>query len=198
MSSSPASTDLVIWRSIRRRVSVSFRLDDYFCSEGWCDLFQRHGQVKLDSTSHKKTRNSLLRDLFPAFPPSFNWDVWISSDLWVTETTRGRLTCLYTKQFVRYCWKWFLVNLLIIHLVTHRLSGSERRDEDTYYNRHHLGKEAWSTRGTVTKTLSPTRLPLNPKKNQHTLPVDAKAQNGGVAVLKAVVNTYWNIATNAD
>lgn len=135
---------------------------------------------------------------FSAFPPSFNWDVWISSDLWVTETTRGRLTRLYTKQFVRYCWKWFLVNLLIIHLVTHRLSGSERRDEDTYYNRHHLGKEAWSTRGTVTKTLSPTRLPLNPKKNQHTLPVDTKAQNGGVAVLKAVVNTYWNIATNAD
>lgn len=60
----PASTDLVIWRSIRRRVSVSFRLDDYFCSECWCDLFQRHGQVKLDSISHKKTRNSLLRDLF--------------------------------------------------------------------------------------------------------------------------------------
>lgn len=40
--------------------------------------------------------------------------------------------------------------------------------------------------------------PLNPKKNRHTLPVDTKAQNGGVAVLKAVVNTYWNIATNAD
>lgn len=175
MSSSPASTNLAIWRSKRRDrrpdVSVSFRLDDYFCSECWFDLFQRHVQVKLNSISHKKVqrldRDLLLRDCFHFSAQfflrrlDFFWPASNRNNSWTTDVFVHKAVCI---GIVRCCWKWFLVNLLIIHLVTHRVSlGSRDRSDGT---RIHITADItsfrWrSTRGTVTKMDK-----INPKKNQ--------------------------------